>query len=315
MKIFQDAGRGSKGTLFVSALMAAAVLVSCTCDEYLMPTVEDPRGQWISGVPFITETEEIPHDNRIFESKHFLVFSDASSDEVRIRYSVIAEQGFSELLEAFEIESGESLGIVDKSSKMTIYANRYRDILQQSFRYGFILYSEDSPTFLRWPRKIRERFRNEVKHETMHVLQYLLGVTYHRLSAAEMLETWIIEGLAEYVSGGAHPPITSLEEVTAWRLVEDHTNPISVHRWIDYPVPHERVSEYYPMFGLAVKYLLDPLGHGKTLLDMKAMLLELARGGTFCTEAFERYFGMTIEYYEDHFFDLISDYLRTQPLN
>ena len=125
-----------------------------------------------------------------------------------------------------------------------------------------------------------------------------------------MLETWLIEGLAEYVSGGASPPITSHDDVDSWRVADEHTNPISVHRWIDYPVPHERVAEYYPMFGLAVKYLLDPQGHGKTLMDMKAFLLDLSAGHYFCTEVFENHFGMTIEHYENHFFELMADYFQ-----
>lgn len=88
---------------------------------------EAQHHQWISGIPFFIENEKIEHDDRILETENFLTFSDASSDEVKIIYSQMAESAFEEIKQAFEIQSSEELGILrdDRSTKITIYSDRY----------------------------------------------------------------------------------------------------------------------------------------------------------------------------------------------
>lgn len=128
--------------------------------------------QWISHGPFHIEVERIEHDGRVLESNNFLTFSDASSDDVKMIYATMAEESFYELKQVFEITSSEELGIQgsDKFSKIRIYSNRYLDHRQLAFPIGFFLYGLDSPVFLAWSESFKERFRNEVKHETMHVM-------------------------------------------------------------------------------------------------------------------------------------------------
>jgi hypothetical protein len=265
--------------------------------------------QWISHGPFRIEVARVEHDGRVLESNNFLTFSDASSDDVKMIYATMAEESFYELKQEFEIASSEELGIrsTDKYSKITIYCNRYLDHRQLAFPNGFFLYGPDSPVYLAWPEYIRERFRNEVKHETMHVLQWLLGL--YGEAGAKWPEVWFTEGIAEYISGGAFAPVTTLAQVEQWRLPEDHTNPISIHHWTDYPVPDGRVGEYYPMFGLAVRYLLEESGHGKTILDVKSMFNDMLTTRNFAT-SFETYMGMSVDYYEENFFSLIESFLQ-----
>ena len=283
-------------------ILAIIVLFSCDRDN-TVSTDDDP---WISGLLYIISTDTLSHANRIYESSHFLTFSDASSDDVKRNYSQMAENSFQELLQLFEIPDAASLGITDRSSKMTIYCDRYLNHRPMAFPYGFIFPAVDSPIFINWPEWQRERYRNIIKHETMHVIQFLLGLIYHRLSPPEMPEVWFTEGLAEYVSGGANIPITSLEQVNAWRDLDNHTNPISIHQWADFPIPDERAGEYYPMFGLALWYLLDENGHGKTIMDVKAMFEDLSSGSYFFTEAFELHMGMTVSEFEVNFYNLIE---------
>lgn len=265
--------------------------------------------QWISHGPFHIEVARVEHDGRVLESNNFLTFSDASSDDVKMIYATMAEESFYELKQEFEIASSEELGIqsTDKYSKMTIYCNRYLDHRQLAFPLGFFLYGPDSPVFLAWPEYIQVRFRNEVKHETMHVLQWLLGLG--GAQGDRWPEVWFTEGIAEHISGGAFDPVTSLAQVEQWRLPEDHTNPISIHEWADLPLPDARSGEYYPMFGLAVRYLLDENGRGKTILDVKAMFNDMLTTRDFAT-SFETYMGMSVEYYEENFFSLIENFLQ-----
>ena len=244
-------------------------------------------------------------DNKVLETENVLTFSDASSDEVKVQYAQMTETAFSELKILFDISSSAELGIVDRDTKMTIYSNRYQNHRQNSLLYGFILYAIDSafwedraaidPDFIPW-------FRREVKHETMHVIQYYFGATYSRVYP------WYTEGIAEHVSGGAHPPITCWEEVEEWRQAEDHINPISIQVYDDYPVPDSRIGEFYPLFGLAVRYLMDEKGRGKTPLDVKHMFLDSGSGTPF-GEAFELHMGLTVEVYEAHFWEWMEVFL------
>lgn len=68
---------------------------------------EPEKYQWISGIPFYIDNEKIEHDDRILETDNFLTFSDASSDEIKIIYSQMAEDAFEEIKQAFEIQSSE----------------------------------------------------------------------------------------------------------------------------------------------------------------------------------------------------------------
>ena len=296
-----------------SQLLLAALFLIVGCHRHQNPTSSEDS-QWISGIPFIINNDTLSHDNRIYESQHFLTFSDGSSDDVKRQYSRMAEESFSELLQAFEITSSTELGITGRQSKITIYSDRCLNHTPMAFAYGFIIGALDSPVYHSWPDWQRERYRNTVKHETMHVLQFFLGLTYERLDLAERPETWFTEGIAEYVSGGAAIPVTDLDQVTEWQTDEDHINPISIHSWSDFPVSDARTGEYYPMFGLAVEYLLDERGQGKTLLDVKRMFEDLSRGGCFFTEAFEAHMGISVPYYESYFFSLITDYFGDDRL-
>ncbi|MFX0203672.1 MAG: hypothetical protein ACFFCW_46840, partial [Candidatus Hodarchaeota archaeon] len=104
------------------------------------------------------------------------------------------------------------------------------------------------------------------------------------------------------------PIIKTRNEVNNWRAAEGHINPISIHRFGDYPVSLNKIGEYYPMFELAVRYLLDEKGHRKTVSDVKLLYDALKKGESF-SEAFESNMGINLAYYEDHFFELILGYL------
>ena len=73
-------------------LITGLVLLFFTC------TAKNPilvEGDWVSDIPFIVNhvNLEYGHDNRIFESEHFLVFSDASEDEFKRRWMPRPEMG------------------------------------------------------------------------------------------------------------------------------------------------------------------------------------------------------------------------------
>jgi hypothetical protein len=271
--------------------------------------------QWTSGIPFRMGYRTIPHDDRILESNHFLTFSDASSDDVKIIYSKMAEDAFFELKQDYAVQSSEELGVFsnDSSTKITIFSNKnLADKSGEAFPIGFYFIALDSPGIADdwfggdevW---LREWYRRTVKHECMHVMQWLFGLESN--SGVPWPEYWFSEGIAEYISGGSFTPIETWDQVIAWLQDQDHINPVSVLRYNSSPVDQSRIGEYYPLFGLAVRYLLDEKGLGKTFLDVRAMYLDMNNTKNFRI-SFERYMGITVEYYEENFFNLIADFLE-----
>ena len=66
------------------------------------------------------------------------------------------------------------------------------------------------------------------------------------------------------------------------------------------------------MFGLAVEYLLSENGQGKTtgdVLDMYRWMFDTEEG---FARAFELHMGMSLQYYEDNYWDLITAWLSTR---
>lgn len=286
-----------------STLLSISILAHCSQDS---GPLSPEQGRWVSGIQFTYSMSgrqyTLPHDNRIYESSHFLVFSDASSDDVKIQTSHIAETAFEQLKQAFNISSSSELGIVDRDSKLKIYANRHNSrISSHVFAYGFVLFALDSPGSVQ-----REHYDRMVKHELMHVFQHLFGLGLNGYD--DWPEVWFSEGVAEFMSGGVLPVITSQRAVHEWLAHEDHVNPISIHRFQDYPVPIARIGEYYPMFELAVRYLLNQRGHGKALSDIRLIYEALGNDDSF-TEAFERYMGMSVDTYEESFLELMLEFL------
>jgi hypothetical protein len=263
---------------------------------------------WTRDIEFEFYDEALPHDNLILETPHFLVFSDASSMDVKAAYAAMAEEALFEIRETFGIPKAESLGIdpADPATKITIFTNRYLDQRQLSFPLGFILYGADSPIVSR----STGRFRRTIKHETMHVFQWLVGLTEKTSSGIPWPDVWFTEGIAEYISGGAFRPISTLWDLESWRAQPHHDNPIAIHAWSDFPDPIEEAGggSYYPIFGLAVRYLLEEKGHGRTYADVLAMFRELIETQNFAY-AFEEHMGMTLAGYEEDFFDLVTPFL------
>jgi len=282
---------------------------------------EAQQHRWISGIPFYIDDEKIEHDDRILETDNFLTFSDASSDEIKIIYSEMAESAFEEIKQAFEIQSSEELGILsdNSSTKITIFSDRYLNHSNMAFPLGFLLIALDSPITSSWcggnQSRLRDWYQKDVKHETMHVMQWLFGLDWDsRLPWSQRWgrtwpEFWFSEGIAEYISGGSFQPIETLNQVNAWREDPQHINPIRIRRSNDSPVPDSRIGEYYPMFGLAVRYLLDDAGMGKSSADVKEMYLDMRKTSSF-RESFEKSMGISVAYYEEHFFELIDNFLN-----
>ena len=145
-----------------------------------------------------------------------------------------------------------------------------------------------------------------IAHELTHVVQSLLIGD----DDPGLVDIWLTEGLAEAVSGGtAGGRISDLNQLNVLRQQYGwHLNPILMHQY-NYPnVEGIIYYYYYPMFQLAVEYLVDINGHGKSFGDIKNLYTDISVGVPFDT-AFENRLGINVADYELQFFDLMNDYL------
>ncbi|MGD8306997.1 MAG: hypothetical protein PVF17_10105 [Ignavibacteria bacterium] len=257
--------------------------------------------------PYIFPPYSIDYDGRILESNHFLVFSDESSDDIKIDFAALAEDALYKFKTAYEINY-DDLGILDTDTKVMIYTckNLYLDNPQQfSTDNSLLIYGKDSPRWNTWPGYSIEIYKNVLEHELTHVMQFRMGAKF------ELCESWFMEGTAEYMSDGVHTPITSNLEFSQWISHPDHTtNPIDAKSLNDLSVPLSRASEYYPAFHLAVKYLLESNDINRSVIDVKNMFFEIAATRDFTT-AFENNFGISIEYFRDNYYELMIDFLNS----
>ena len=299
-----------KSRLFFLFIISFPFIFSCSENDSSTNTPLTPdevTGSWVSDIQctfYIQEDEfTYSHDNRIYETENFLIFSDASIDEVKIRMANYAESAMSSLKEGFGISTSAELGIVDQSTKLKLFANKnHSNYTQRIFENGMIIYSFDSPMLDNIDPEIRARITRVIKHELMHIFQHLFGLGLN--SWDDWPEVWFSEGIAEYVCGSVSPPLTSISEVDEWLAGAYHINPILIKNASDYPGPFQTNAEYYPMFETAVRYLLDENGLGKNLLDVKALYEALKNGDSF-ENAFEQTMGIQLSYYQQNFYDLV----------
>jgi hypothetical protein len=175
---------------------------------------------------------------------------------------------------------------------------------QIAFPVGFFHAGFESEAYLNWGIH-NQRFFNSIKHETTHVLNYL--VTENHLNGQHW---WFTEGIAEYASGGGEPRIETWAEVQEWWSLETHINPVAIRRFpIDLPDPDGAWNEFYPMFHLAVEYLLSEAGFGRTFVDVKNMWSDMATGERF-EKAFETHIGMTVDVFESSLYRRLKQYLN-----
>jgi hypothetical protein len=144
----------------------------------------------------------------------------------------------------------------------------------------------------------------------MHDIEYLLEARPPSL----MTDVWFREGLADFYAGNC--TITDINKLNSWLAARitlpGAGNPIKIHFWNDFPLQVQQTKSqclWYPMFELAVRYILDKKGYGKSMTDIKNLFLDLRSTNSF-SHSFERMTGTTLENFENDFFNLILPFLQ-----
>jgi hypothetical protein len=251
-----------------------------------------------------------PHDGNPFESVNCIIYSDGASSDSRQTLAQYAEEALSEIKHLFEIESNDIFLFPPGQEKIDIYTYKLRFPRGWGgwgYYGGFLIYSLDHPGRQELGHTEPKMHIPVIAHELTHVVQSLLIGD----DSPSLIDVWLTEGLAEAVSGGtAEGRITNLDQMNKLRQKYGWSlNPIKMHLY-EYPdVDWIIYDYYYPMFQLAVEYLVDVNGHGKSFNDIKNLFMDVSVGVPFPT-AFKNRFGMSLLEYEVQFFDLMNNYLQ-----
>jgi hypothetical protein len=277
-----------------------------SCDD----STPAPSNMVDSGSWYITGYTPWPHDGNPLEGENFVIYSDAASMEARQYLLEICEDELKTIK--------ERLGITDMSifkfpeghnNKIHIYA--YRNYAPtswggQAYYGGYLIYSPDNPERTKWGDTAPEYYEPVIQHEIMHVIQTLIvGDNYERVYA------WFTEGLAIEISDNIfYTNIDTREKLDDLISAYEMRNPISIKYSLDMPTNIENISTfyYYPMFWLSVRYLTDPDGQGRSFNDVRDVLIDVGNETPF-DSSFETRFGISLDDFEDQFFDLMYDYL------
>ena len=257
------------------------------------------------------------HDREPFISENFRVYSDFSRHEERQYVAEVLEECFVELDSALDVSSHDLYEYPEGRTQIDVLTLKHQGNNElwtgQSYRYGLIVHAPDSPRY-EAEGYTRSLYRQLLKHELMHVTEYLLVGTEGDYRSTEK---WLHEGIAMYLGGTPPNRVTTVARVDAWRSAMSGYlgggNPISIKTSSSYPVAVSNdadvLGEYYLLFELAFRYLVDPNGHGRSVADIKNMYLDIRGGQTFA-QAFENRMQTSVEQYEEDFFALMAEYLN-----
>jgi hypothetical protein len=250
-----------------------------------------------------------PHDGKPYESPNFIVYSDAASPEARQKLAEIGEELLVVLKNDFEIDAETMFRFPAGQSKLHIYAYKNHTPMEWGgwgYYGGLLIFSLDHELRTEWGHTELENYTRVVTHELMHAVEGLLKGSDN----PHLVDVWLTEGIAEYVAGGTSSgSVTDLARLDELTSTYGEWNPIAMHRY-DYPdIEAIGFLYYYPMFELAVTYLLDPAGAGNAKPSIRDIFHDARDGVPFAT-SIENRLGIGLQEYEDEFFDRIRAFLN-----
>jgi hypothetical protein len=268
-----------------------------------------------SGSWYQREGFQWPHDGHPYETEHFVVYSDGASLKARQRLAAVAEEVLVEVVDEMGVDPATMFRFPSSQDKIDIYASRYHDIELEGSRLGATAYYAGIiiPSFDNEVGRRTWAVRGDLKHEMVHVVEALLKGNYTGdipVGDPRRMPVWFSEGTAEALSGGTTGAAPrTLDKVNALIAKYGRINPVA---WrVDFPpseIGDEYPNYYYPMAHLAVDYLLDADGLGRSPHDLAAVMLDMGSGASFAS-AFEAHIGLSESEYEAQFWTRMDAYL------
>jgi len=305
------------GIRAIAIVLGAVLLVGVAsgCGDSSSDSERPDAAQMVDSGSWYSRGERWPHDGRPFETENFVVYSDGASVEARQRLASLAEEVLVEVVDEMGVDPGTMFRFPADQDKIDLYANRY-NVLEgggaRAYYAGIIIWSFDHEAGSE-ATDVRA-VRINLKHELVHVVEALLKGRFVgdvAVGDPRRMPVWFSEGTAEALSGGSTggAPRT-LDQVNGLIAEYGRINPIG---WrVDLPLSESVLDAYphyyYPMAQLAVEYLLDTDGLGRSPEDLSAVMLDMGDDVPFA-EAFEAHMGISESDYETEFFALMDTYL------
>ena len=291
--------------MFVTSLAVAIASVGCKSHPTSPSSPSIPqteRGLWAIYTPY-----NWTHDGQPFSAAYCVVYSDEASYEMKQQMAEIADERFSQILQLFNVHDISDFRYPPGNSKIEIYINRnHAENIAWAYWGGFIITIRSSDISGHW----RNYAVYTSRHELTHIFEFLI-------EGREVLRTddWFNEGIAVHVGcleNTGWQTIQNLSELEAWisqnQNVAGQGNPIKIREWEDYP-PGADVHEYYRLFELAMRYLLDARGLGKSFRDVLRLFYDIRDGIPF-PDSFQNRFGISVSDFENEFYTRMRTYLR-----
>ena len=258
--------------------------------------------------------DDFPHDGKPLETEHFLIYSDGAVDSAKQVAGDLAEESLAYVMDRLGLQNDDLFIIPSYQTKIDILLLKLVN-LNGAFGYyaGFIVISPDHPSFNVLPA-LPSWYRQVFRHELTHVVEFLL-----RGNDIPWTRIWFREGIAQYISGPWDDRIITIADFNACIAANAGPdwdgNPIHIRKFVDWPPGYQNpaaMARAYPLFELAVRYLVDPSGYGASMGDVTQLLIDIGADGVYFPTVFEQNFGMTEEQFEAEFFDLMNGYLPTE---
>lgn len=274
-------------------------LVTLQSFDVVVTLHEVPGEAWVISSPY-----RWTHDGQPYRGRYCDLYSDGANDDVKREMGALAEQTFAEVLHLFAFDRLGDFRFPPGYERVQMYVNRlHKDNVAASY-WGCVIVTIRCA---RMDQTWRRYAEYTLRHEMTHAFEFLI-------EGAALLGTdvWFREGMAVLIGGGSPGGVvTECNELEWWRSQNQNApnrgNPITIHRWADFPVG-ANTDQYYRFFELAVRYLVDPEGGRRSWQDLLTLLYDVRKGVAF-RSAFRNNCGMSLETFENEFFECMRLYI------
>jgi len=267
------------------------------CHERDVPQEVLQSAPWVEHSGF-----DWSHDGQLIVTPHFVIYSDAASEEERRKLALGLEIFLARLTGLLRIDSTHSAWWPDTSSRFAVYLNRTHPEVPGGYAFhgGMILVSPDAPFFA---HSGPGGYGRLVTHELVHVVTLALG--HNPFNEPPV---WFREGFAEYCSGPRSSDIETVAALDSLVAELGHDpltwTPLQIKTVRDYPeevLNHRQEGRYYPLFELAVRYLAEARTPQKSPSDLLRVFESMGVGERFSSSLAPAVGLSAIEFEEDFY--------------
>ncbi len=226
-------------------------------------------GAYTSDVTSLAGGDCTAHDDRVFETEHFMVFSTDDSDDTKELIGSYLETAYDEIAQALVVTDVQ---VKTATEKFHICSDHTVDVgssVGSGSYNGAMFISLENPNITAgYTANGNSEYKKLIKHELMHAFEFRLiddvSFNTHR---------WFSEGIATLISGQSH--IGNTPEFDAF-FDGSKDNPLDAITY--YSIENDTSLGYYAAYGLSVKFLVDDVensGMGNGYTGVRDLYLEM----------------------------------------